>query len=92
MISITIDPEQDTPERLKEYAGRFKAGSGWQFLTGSIDDIITTQKAFDAYKGDKMNHVTLSFIRSAADGPWVRLEGFTSAAEVVSEYRQQLAQ
>ena len=92
LISITIDPEQDTPERLKEYAGRFKAGAGWQFLTGSIEDIVATQKAFDAYRGDKMNHVPLTFIRSTADGPWVRLEGFTSAAEVVSEYRQQLAQ
>ena len=91
MISITIDPEQDTPERLKEYAGKFKAGAGWQFLTGSIEDITTTQKAFDAYRGDKMNHVPLTFIRSTADGSWVRLEGFTSAAEVVSEYRQQLA-
>ena len=38
-----------------------------------------------------MNHVPLTFIRSTADGPWVRLEGFTSAAEVVTEYRQQLA-
>jgi len=92
MISITIDPEQDTPERLKEYAGRFKAGADWQFLTGSIDDIITTQKAFDAYRGDKMNHIPLTFIRSTADGPWVRLEGFTSAAEVVAEYRQHLSQ
>ena len=92
MISITIDPEEDTPERLKEYAGRFKAGAGWQFLTGSIEDIVATQKAFDAYRGDKMNHVPLTFIRSSTDGPWVRLEGFTSAAEVVSEYRQQLGQ
>jgi len=92
MISITIDPEQDTPERLKEYAGKFKAGAGWQFLTGSIENIVATQKAFDAYRGDKMNHVPLTFIRSAADGPWVRLEGFTSAAEVVDEYRQQLEQ
>ena len=92
MISITIDPEQDTPERLKEYAGKFKAGAGWQFLTGSFEDIITTQKAFDAYRGDKMNHEPLTFIRSAADGPWLRLEGFTSAAEVVDEYRKQLAQ
>ena len=92
MISITIDPEQDTPERLKIYADRFKAGADWQFLTGSIDDIIATQKAFDAYRGDKMNHIPLTFIRSTADGPWVRLEGFTSAAEVVAEYRQHLAQ
>ena len=92
MVSITIDPEQDTPERLKEYAGRFKAGSGWQFLTGSIENIISTQEAFDAYRGDKMNHLPLTFIRSTADGPWLRLEGFTSAAEVVTEYRQQLSQ
>ena len=92
MLSITIDPEQDTPERLKEYAGRFKAGADWQFLTGSIENIIDTQKAFDAYRGDKMNHIPLTFIRSTADGPWLRLEGFTSAAEVVTEYRQQLSQ
>lgn len=92
MVSITIDPEQDTPERLKEYAGRFKAGSGWQFLTGSIEDIIATQKAFDAYRGDKMNHEPLTFIRGTVDGPWLRLDGFTSAAEVVTEYRQLLSQ
>ena len=81
-----------TFERLKEYAGRFKAGSGWQFLTGAVNDIIATQKAFDAYRGGKMNHIPLTFLRSTADGPWLRLEGFTSAAEVVAEYRQHLSQ
>jgi protein SCO1/2 len=92
LISVSIDPEQDTPERLKDYAGRFKAGAGWQFLTGSIENIISMQKAFDAYRGDKMNHIPLTFLRSTADGPWLRLEGFTSAAEVVAEYRQHLSQ
>lgn len=91
IISITIDPEQDTPERLKEYAGKFKAGADWQFFTGSIDDIITTQKAFDAYRGDKMNHIPLTFIRNTPDGPWLRLEGFTSATEVVTEYNHHLS-
>ncbi|RDH85737.1 MAG: SCO family protein [endosymbiont of Galathealinum brachiosum] len=92
MISITIDPEQDTPERLKDYASKFKAGADWHFLTGSIDDIITTQKAFDAYKGDKMNHIPLTFLRSKTpNSPWIRLEGFTSAAEVLAEHRLQLS-
>jgi len=68
MISITIDPEQDTPERLKEYAGRFKAEYGWLFLTGYIDNIIATQKVFAAYRGDKMNYVLLTFIRRTQDG------------------------
>src|SRR5262249_40259116 len=34
MLSISIDPEHDTPARLQEYAQRFKAKPQWRFLTG----------------------------------------------------------
>jgi len=34
MISVTIDPEQDTPEVLQRYAEQFGAGPQWHFLTG----------------------------------------------------------
>lgn len=34
LVSISLDPEKDTPDVLKEYAGKFKAGSNWYFLTG----------------------------------------------------------
>lgn len=37
--SISIDPETDTPARLKQYADTFGAGPGWQFLTGRLEDI-----------------------------------------------------
>ena len=34
-VSITVDPERDTPEVLKEYAQNFGADlKGWSFLTG----------------------------------------------------------
>jgi protein SCO1/2 len=34
-VSITVDPERDTPEVLKEYAAAFDADlAGWSFLTG----------------------------------------------------------
>ncbi len=33
-VSISVDPNTDTPERLADYAGRFNAGPGWNFLTG----------------------------------------------------------
>src|SRR5262245_32930099 len=39
LYSISIDPETDTPARLKEYADTFRAGPGWLFLTGKPDDI-----------------------------------------------------
>ena len=39
-ISITVDPERDTPEVLKEYAGSFGADpKGWVFLTGNAETV-----------------------------------------------------
>ena len=66
MVSISIAPENDTPARLKEYADRFHAGSQWRMLTGSVEDSIAVQRAFDAYRGGNMNHAPVTFLR--ADG------------------------
>lgn len=89
MVSISIAPEYDTPERLREYARRFKAGPRWLFLTGELNDIVSIRKAFDAYPGDnKMRHEPLTFLRLSPGKPWVRLDGLTSAAQLVSEYER----
>jgi protein SCO1/2 len=43
-VSITVDPERDTPAVLKDYAQTFGANlKGWAFLTGkqaSIDEVV----------------------------------------------------
>lgn len=89
MVSISIDPENDTPARLKEYADRYHAGPQWRMLTGSIEDSIAVQRAFNTYRGGKMNHEPVTFLRAAgADQPWVRLDGFASADDILREYRQ----
>lgn len=85
MISVSIDPEYDTPDALAAYARRFDAGPQWQFLTGSLDDSIAVQRAFDADRGDKMNHAPLTLLRAAPKGPWVRYEGFARSADLVKE-------
>lgn len=92
MISISIDPEQDTPEKLRQYAAKFKAAPGWHFLTGTLTDSIKVQRAFDAYRGGKMNHRPLTFMRASAENPWVRLEGLAGADDIVREYRELAAQ
>jgi protein SCO1/2 len=88
LISISIDPEQDTPKRLRAYAERFGAGPRWRFLTGSVEDVKAVERAFDAYRGDKMNHRPLTLLRPAAGRPWVRLDGFASPAELAREYER----
>ena len=36
LLSVTVDPEFDTPSVLAEYARRWAAGSLWRFLTGDV--------------------------------------------------------
>jgi protein SCO1/2 len=86
IISISIDPEHDTPSRLQEYAKRFEAGPQWSMLTGSIENSIAVQRAFDIYRGDKMNHEPVTFLRKGPDQPWVRISGFITADDLLREF------
>jgi protein SCO1/2 len=88
MVSISIDPEQDTPAVLKAYAGKYGAGPQWQLLTGSLADSVAVQRAFKVYRGDKMSHQPATFLRAGRGQPWVRLDGFASAADILREVRQ----
>jgi protein SCO1 len=86
LVSISIDPEYDTPARLKAYAEQFSAGPDWLLLTGRLNDSVVVQRAFDAYRGDKMNHLPTTFLRAKPGQPWVRLDGLAGADELVAEY------
>jgi protein SCO1/2 len=88
IVSISIDPDHDTPSVLRDYANRFGSGPEWAFLTGDGAEIVRVLKAFDAYAGSKTNHQPLSFLRAPGRGEWVRIKGFASAAELAGEYRQ----
>lgn len=88
LLSISIDPEQDTPARLRAYADRFGAGPRWSFLTGSLADVVAVERAFDVYRGDMMNHEPLTLLHPGAGRPWIRLDGFASAAELAREYQR----
>ena len=87
MISVSVDPENDQPAQLKAYAKQFRAGTNWQFLTGSVDDIETVLRAFDDYHRDMNDYGPLTFLRPAPGKPWVRIDGFASADELARELR-----
>ncbi len=88
LVSITIDPENDTPAAMKEYLERYQAQPGWDFLTGSRQDVDRVMKAFNAYFRSKMDHQPLSFIRSQEDGKWIRLYGLMSSSDLMKEFQQ----
>jgi len=91
LMSISTDPEEDTPERLSEYARQFGAGPQWQHYTGTLEASLKAQRAFDVYRGDKMSHAPVTLLRAAPGQPWRRIDGFITPDELVKEYRHLLA-
>ncbi|MGD0586569.1 MAG: SCO family protein [Oryzomonas sp.] len=85
LISISIDPENDTPKVLKEYLKRYRAKPGWDFLTGSRSDIDKVMHALNAYIPNKMSHYPLTLIKPPQEGKWIRIFGLLSSSEFLSE-------
>ena len=95
LVSISIDPDNDTPKRLREYLKRYDAKAGWDFLTGSKDDIEKVIKALDAYASNnfnKMYHLPLALLHSSADSRWVRIYGLIGTSDLISEYEKVVRQ
>lgn len=44
LVSVTVDPEHDTPDVLVDYAERFEASDRWHFLTGTPEDVVSLSR------------------------------------------------
>lgn len=44
MYSISLDPEHDSPQVLRDYVRNYSVQPGWTFLTGSLTDITTLRR------------------------------------------------
>ena len=89
LVSISIDPENDTPAKLKAYADKFTAGQQWTLLTGTLANSLAAQKAFGAFAGEKMNHKALTFLKAKGSGTqWVRIDGLAEAGQIINEYEK----
>lgn len=87
LVSISIDPEHDSPPAMKAYLNRYRAKPGWDFLTGSRADIDAVLYALNAYTEDKMDHYPLILIKSPTKDRWLRIYGMIGTAELMKEYR-----
>ena len=85
LMSVSIDPEQDTPARLHEYANKFGAGPEWNHYTGTVASSVAVQRAFGVYAGDKMSHRPVTLLRETPDSRWIRIDGFASAEQMLAE-------
>lgn len=84
LVSVSVDPGRDTPERLKQYAEKIGAKPGWVWLTGeksSVDDVL---RGVDAYTPDFEDHPSMVLIGDPVAGHWTRLFGFPSPKQILA--------
>jgi protein SCO1/2 len=92
MYSISIDPENDTPEVLKRYSEKFKIGPGWLFLTGKAEDIALLQRKlglFIADLPDPDDHNVNLIVGNEATGRWMKRSPYDDPkvlAEVIGSW------
>ena len=75
MLSITVDPEKDTPGILQKYAAEHRAKPGWQFLTGAAGDIDRIRQALGVFEEnpDKTQHTGILTYGNEATGTWAAM-------------------
>ena len=84
LVSITVDPLRDTPQKLREYAARYEAREGWVWLTGAKPDVDSVLKGFGAYSARFEDHPAMVLVGDARGGPWTRFFGFPSVDELMA--------
>jgi len=83
LVSMTVDPETDTPARMKEYAKKFHAGPGWIFLTGKKENLDWALYKLGQYVESKDDHQTVLIIGNEPTGLWKKAFGMANVAELV---------
>ncbi|HEU0252987.1 MAG TPA: SCO family protein, partial [Pyrinomonadaceae bacterium] len=83
LVSITVDPEVDTPARLKDYAQKFHAGPGWVFLTGKKENLDSALYKLGQYVENKDAHKTIFIIGNEPTGLWKKAFGMANVAELL---------
>lgn len=90
-VTLTIDPDNDTPERLAAFARQFGIERDWVFLSGDYDDLLRVQQAFDVYRGSKAAHPPVVMLRPARTSGWLRIEGIAGPQDLLAVFEQSVA-
>jgi protein SCO1/2 len=83
LISISVDPANDTPTKMKEYAARFKARPGWYFLTGSKENVNAALAKLGQAVETREAHTNLFLVGNDKTGLWKKAFGLAKPDELI---------
>ncbi len=87
LVSLTVDPARDTPNRLKTYSAQHGTRTGWLWLTGTAPNVTAALKGFGTYTANFENHPAVVMVGDGRTGQWTRIYGFEDPAALVGKVR-----
>jgi protein SCO1/2 len=83
IISISVDPDTDTPPRLKDFAEKYKARPGWYFITGKKENLEMALKKIGQFAKTPDDHTTVMIIGNEKTGLWKKAFGLASPPALI---------
>jgi len=86
-VSVSADPERDTPEAVREYAKRHNAGKGWVLLTGDRETLHEINRRLGNAAPDPESHIRVYLLGNLKTGHWIRLNQYAPSVSVAEGLR-----
>lgn len=83
LISISVDPEADTPAQLQRFAKEAGAQANWHFITGDRARVFSALQKLGLKTDLKENHSAVVLIGNEPKGVWKKAFGLAQSDDVM---------
>jgi protein SCO1/2 len=92
LISVSVDPATDTPQRMKTWGAQFGARAGWDLLTGDKETVEQLLKAVGLFTPDIQSHSPFLLLVNDRTGDWTRINALETPPTKIAELLRQMAE
>jgi protein SCO1/2 len=92
LISVSVDPATDTPQRMKTWGAQFGAKAGWDLLTGDKETVEQLLKAVGLFTPDIQSHSPFLLLVNDRTGDWTRINALETPPTKIAELLRQMAE
>jgi protein SCO1 len=92
LISVSVDPATDTPQRMKTWGAQFGAKAGWELLTGDQEAVAQLLKTLGLFTPDIQSHSPFLLLVNDRTGDWTRVNALETPPSKIAEILQKMAQ
>jgi protein SCO1/2 len=91
LVSVSVDPVTDTPERMRAWGVQFKAKPGWTLVTGDKAELDRLLRVLGVDAASPASHSAMVLIVNDRAVLWKRVYGLGSTAALMNNIEQMMA-